>query len=258
VCEMDFNEAVTAERSLLTGKRVRPALIAPRPAPASSVELPDEFHWIGTMNYQSSALWYLKRRGVDLTTAQELGIGSCITGLYRYRVIIPVYTQGELRTFVARTWLEEEKKKVLMPPGSQAERALFGYDYVASLPKHSTIYLVEGVFDVLRMWQWGFRWTLATLGAHMTPLQQALVKRLAPANVVLLRDGDKAGREAAIKEGRQLAYDMIPVSIAHLPDDTDPGSASAEEIREALDNAKPVEVDYGIESQMEVHSERHI
>ncbi|KKK80989.1 hypothetical protein LCGC14_2817990, partial [marine sediment metagenome] len=94
---------------------------------------------------------------------------------------------------------------------------------------------------------------IATLGAHLTDLQRALVKQLKPKSVVLLRDGDDAGRKAAIKEGRELAYDMLNVSIASLPEGTDPCSAEPKDIRRALDEARPVTVDYGIETQKEVH-----
>jgi DNA primase len=76
---------------------------------------------------------------------------------------------------------------------------------------------------------------------------------LKPNAVVLLRDGDDAGREGAIKEARELAYAMINVEIAQLPEGKDPDSATRDEVREALDNARPIELDFGIESQKEVH-----
>jgi DNA primase len=258
VCELNFNEATVLERVILQGKK-RAAVTVPRPAPPSTVELPSEFRPL-TLDmtpdsHGGGAVWYLEEgRNIGLRQAVVLGIGFCLTGPYAYRVIVPVYTQGKLRTFVARTWIAEEKKKVLMPPGSQASRALFGYDTLYKERAYwRNIILVEGVFDAINMWQVGYRETVATLGAHLTELQRSLVKRLKPERVVILGDADDAGREAAIKEARELTYDMLQVSIANLPEGTDPGSASPTEIRQALDTAKPVEMDYGIESQKEVH-----
>ncbi len=141
-----------------------------------------------------------------------------------------------------------------MPKGSQAERALFGYDCLANDRERWTdLILTEGVFDAMVMWQRGCWATIATLGAHLTEIQRALVKRLRPTSVVLLRDGDDAGREGAIKDARELACDLLPVSIALLPDGTDPASASRQDIERALQEARPVDTEYGVETMREVH-----
>jgi 5S rRNA maturation endonuclease (ribonuclease M5) len=257
VCELPPNEAYPMEMALLEGKQQRPALIVSRPAPASTIELPPGFM---PDRGDGLAACYLQHRCLDGDWAPELGIGYCLVGYYHHRVIVPVVTQGSLRTFVARTWLEDEPKKVLMPPGSQAERALFGYDQLAGEERAywKDLILVEGVFDALRLWQAGYRETVATLGAHVTELQRNLVKRLAPGSVVLLRDADDAGagRESAIKDAKALSEAMLNVSIANLPDGTDPGSASPAEIRRALDEAKPVELQLGIEALKEAHHGR--
>jgi 5S rRNA maturation endonuclease (ribonuclease M5) len=262
VCELTPNEAFPLERAIMGGEK-KSVMHVPRPAPASTVELPEGFIPLDDSPAASvtMAAEYLRQRGVSPTLAPELGIGFCLTGRYAYRVIIPVYTEGKLRTFVARTWVPTERKKVLMPKGSQAERALFGYDTLpckigpAGPCVHpGGIILVEGIFDALRMWELGHFHTLATLGAHTTELQRVLVKRLKPSLVILLRDADDTGREAAIKEAREFAVNMLPVSIARLPEaGADPDSASPEHIRQALDAAKPVELDYGVEAMTEVY-----
>ncbi|KKK90519.1 hypothetical protein LCGC14_2722200, partial [marine sediment metagenome] len=243
VCDLSYQEAIILEQEIRGGDEKKPIMVVSRPPPPSSVELPPGFQLEGG---DGPAAQYLESRGLGCHFPTS--IGYCLVGQYHHRVIVPVITQGALRTFVARTWLPDEKKKVLMPEGSQAERALFGYDW--NWPTESSVILVEGVFDAMRMWRFGAGETLATLGAHLTDLQRALVKRLKPKRVVLLRDGDSAGRKAAIeKEGRELAYDMLNVSIASLPEGTDPCSAEPKDIRRALDEARPITVDYGIETQ---------
>ena len=248
MCDLSYQEAIILEQEIRGGEEKKPTMVVSRPSPPSSVELPPGFQQDKGAGLASN---YLTSRGLDPYWTQLLGIGYCLVGKYHHRVIVPVDTQGALRTWVGRTWLPDEKKKVLMPEGSQAERALFGYD---EMPEAApSVVLVEGVFDVLRLWELGHRAVMATLGAHLTDLQRALVKQLKPKSVVLLRDGDTAGRKAAIKEGRELAYDMLNVSIASLPEGTDPCSAEPKDIRRALDEARPVTVDYGIETQKEVH-----
>lgn len=225
---------------------------AHRPPPPSSVELPPAF-------CRDAGDWYagdyFASRGLSRHLVPENGIGYCLTGFYAHRVIVPVMTQRALRTWVARSWKPSEEKKVLMPSGSQASRALFGYDLLVEERKHWTeLIVVEGVFDALKLWDLGYRETIATLGAHITDVQLALMKRLSPDHVVVMRDADEAGDAAAITEGRILVSNMFNVSIAHLPLGTDPGEASIHDIRDALSGAIPVTLDYGNESLMEVQS----
>ncbi len=225
---------------------------AHRPPPPSTVALPPGFIKDSGDRLVGD---YFADRGLKRSLVAEVGAGYCLTGAYAHRVIIPVITQGAMRTWVARTWLLDEKKKVLMPPGSQASRALFGYDLLVTERKHWTeLIVVEGVFDALRLWDLGYRETIATLGAHITDIQLALMKRLRPEHVVVMRDADEAGDAAAITEGRILVSNMLNVSIAHLTPGTDPGEASAMDIRGALARAIPVTLDYGNESIREEQS----
>lgn len=217
------------------------------------IELPAEMKWS-----TPQVCRYLVSRGLDDTNPEFFGLGSCLSGRYANRIIVPVYTNGELKTFVARTWLEGYEPKVLMPSGSKASEALYRYD---DLGTKGPLIIVEGVWDVLKVKQVSYRKQLgvvqevcfyenvvATLGAHMTDAQRRLVQQTGFSSVVLLRDGDQTGRKAAIKEARELKAMMLNVKIANLPDGVDPGSASTEQLREAIQFAKPVGEDYGTES----------
>ena len=251
VCELSPNEAIPLEVSLSTGPETPPGLTAPKPPPAGIIDLPKGIIMLGRKShpYESSAISYLASRGIDKQLAYWLGIGFCLGGYYQHRVIIPVRTQGALRTFVARSWLPnvKDKDKVRMPAGSQAERALFGYDNIQY--QHDVI-LVEGVFDAISLRNAGFPETIATLGAHVTDLQRNLIKQLKPRHVILLRDDDAAGQEAVIKEGKALSEAMLSVKIARLSG-ADPGSASAEDITAALETAVDIIQHQGTEALKE-------
>ena len=255
VCEKTVTEAFELERELLGGTRMRKRPLVPRPAPASEVQLPKEFIPLRVAaDYHGGniAQQYLTGRGMDVMLADKMGVGYCLTGLYAWRVIIPVVTQGVLRTFVARSWIQDEKKKVLMPKGSQAERALFGYDEVLrERPLYPDLILVEGCFDAFAMWNHEYRETVATLGAHLTDIQRALVKRLRPERVILLRDSDPSGWDAVIKESQELAANMLSVRIAVLPEGLDPGSAASAQISSAVDNSIPIGLECGREVTIE-------
>lgn len=255
LCGFNHNEAFAIERSVwgrvkqqrLPGRAVRPQQTSP-------VELPPGLLYDGGVGLVAD---YFRLRHLNPRWIKGLRVGYCLTGRYAHRVIVPIYTEGELRTFVARTWLQSEPKRILMPKGSLAALALFGYDL---LPCHNInpgpcdhpdgIVLVEGVFDAIRMWELGYEHTLATLGAHITDQQRVLLKRLAPRRIVLLRDGDQAGREAAAKESQELAASASgpPVYIAILPEGADPESATPKQIQEALDKVQPLQLQYGMET----------
>ena len=253
VVELTFATAYPLAESISAKPVDAPVVIeSHRPPPPSSVRLPPGFMADPGDRYAGD---YFISRGLTRQLIREVGAGYCLVGPYAQRIIIPVVTQGALRTYVARTWRRDEKKKVLMPPNSQASRALFGYDLLVQERRHwDELIVVEGVYDALRLWDLGYRETVATLGAHITDLQMALMKRLRPNGVVVMRDADEAGDAAAIKEGRALLSNMFNVSIAHLPVGSDPSMASAQDIRTALEGAVPVTLDYGAESLKEVQS----
>ena len=256
VCEMTINMAVSVERSLWGGAKHHPvpAQPSPRPGPAT-VTMP-----VGMIQDEGNGIAtdYFNSRGLKSHWVQDYGVGYCLTGYYRHRVIIPVYTEGELRTFVARTWLDDGHKKVLMPAGSAASHALFGYDRpdiaFTKLDGHMEVILVEGVFDAFRMWELGHTDTLATLGAHTTDAQRRLLKRIGFQRVVLMRDADEAGLQASIEEARTMTAALMKVSIAALPQGTDPGTAEPRDIQRALDTAVPCEQNLGtVETLKEVY-----
>ena len=253
VVELTFATAYPLAESISAKPVDAPVVIeAHRPPPPSSVLLPPSFIRDTGEKYAGD---YFAMRGLRRHLVPEVGAGYCLTGYYAHRVIVPVVTQGALRTYVARSWKPYEPKKVLMPPNSQASRALFGYDLLMEERSYwNELIIVEGVFDALKLWDLGYRETIATLGAHITDVQMALLKRLRPDNVVIMRDADEAGDSAAIQEGRILISNMFNVSIAHLPLGSDPGIASAPDIRMALERAIPVTLDYGDESLREVQS----
>ncbi|MBW2459568.1 MAG: toprim domain-containing protein [Deltaproteobacteria bacterium] len=81
--------------------------------------------------------------------------------------------------------------------------------------------LVEGNFDVLALHARGFGVAVAPLGTAFTAAQARLIKRYAP-EVVVLFDGDAAGKKAA-REARKPAREAgLSVKVASLPGGTDP------------------------------------
>jgi DNA primase len=83
--------------------------------------------------------------------------------------------------------------------------------------------LVEGYTDVISFSDYDVKLTLATCGTALSATQAKTIKRYAD-EVLILRDGDDAGREAAIKDIEMLISQGLHVKIAFLPEGEDPDS----------------------------------
>lgn len=81
--------------------------------------------------------------------------------------------------------------------------------------------LVEGYFDVLRLALAGLEHVIAPLGTGLTPDQAALLRRFAPA-VILLYDSDSAGLRATFRAADECLRHRLRVTVATMPDGEDP------------------------------------
>ncbi len=83
--------------------------------------------------------------------------------------------------------------------------------------------LVEGYTDVVTLAEYGFPMAVATCGTALTEQQAKLLKRYTD-EVLIWRDGDEAGRKAAIRDVEILLKAGLAVKVAMLPDGEDPDS----------------------------------
>lgn len=110
-------------------------------------------------------------------------------------------------------------------------RAGLLFNWHRARPQHeSTIVIVEGPFDAMRVWQAGHRCVVALLGSSPTQAQADLLARATTR--VLMLDGDPGGRDGA----RRLAS-LLPnrhIHIIDLPDGTDPADLPTPALRSIL------------------------
>ncbi len=121
-------------------------------------------------------------------------------------------------------------------------KTLYGL-YQARVPisKQSEVVMVEGNFDVVATAQAGVMNVVAPLGTALTEEQALLLRRRAE-RVVIVFDGDKAGRAAAARAFPILAKVGLAGYIAPLPPGEDPDSfvrhRGAEAFEQLLANRK--------------------
>ena len=164
-----------------------------------------------------------------LIKARSSGNGHYDT--FRNRLIFPICDElGRPIAFGGRRLDENEEPKYL----NSAESPLFnksGTLYGLHLAKRAIIdsrqvIVTEGYTDVVACHQAGLCNVVATLGTALTPQHVQLLKRLCE-EVVLLFDGDEAGRRAADRAVALFFAETIDVRICVLPDGDDPADLLA-------------------------------
>ena len=111
---------------------------------------------------------------------------------------------------------------------------LFGlYQAKASIRQTGEAVLVEGNFDVVSLHARGIGNAVAPLGTAFTPPQAKLMKRFAP-NVIILFDGDTAGRKATRASRGPCREGGLSARVASLPDGLDPDDFTRTRGAEAL------------------------
>jgi DNA primase len=173
--------------------------------------------------------YLLKTRGFTSDILREFGVGFYPRrGMMHGRVVFPIRNiEGQLIAYVGR-WAEDPvpsgKRKYFLPPGFK--RGLELYNLHRAVKESTAVIVVEGYFDVLRLYEAGYRAVVSIMGAAITDEQVELLKEHFD-RVLLLLDGDEAGRKAAESIAQKLIYDLS-VRIARLPEGVDPDHAGAE------------------------------
>ncbi len=177
---------------------------------------------------------YLRQKGIWPQIAKRFEVGAfygrgTLAGCVAVRLFDP---HGRPLGYAGRR-LEPQQVtrygKWRFPTGLPRNTLLYGYHHAAHL-SYNAVVLVECPWGVLRLAQLEIP-AVALLGTHFSQPQQELL--LHWSKVVLLMDGDKAGRDAALTIHRRL-----PETYAiKLPEGLDPDDLSdheLERIREYL------------------------
>jgi 5S rRNA maturation endonuclease (ribonuclease M5) len=174
----------------------------------------------------------LAARGISLATAEQFGIGFYRgVGIFRGRLVIPIHNERwELVAYCGRT-LDGTRPRYRSPAGFPKAEILFNLHRAAPAGQQNVV-VVEGFFDCLKLHQAGVPAAVALTGAALADSQQrALLEHFR--NVILMLDGDTAGRCASGTVARRLRA-HASVRVIHLPDQVQPDQLSSEATREVL------------------------
>jgi DNA primase len=168
--------------------------------------------------------------GLEEPVLLEAGLAArrddgSVVARFRGRLLFPIYDlRGRVAGFGGRLLGPGEPKYLNSPENAIFHKGKQLYNlHQAKGPirKEETVILVEGYFDVLRLLLAGMEHVVAPLGTALTPDQGALLKRFAPA-AILLYDSDQAGLRATFRAGDELLRHGMRVRVATLPPGEDP------------------------------------
>ena len=156
---------------------------------------------------------------------------------FRNRVIFPIFdVRGRVVGFGGRA-LDDSTPKYLNSPETSVfskSTCLYGLDAAKEgVLREKRVVVVEGYTDCLMAHQHGVDWVVATLGTALTAQHVRTLRRYAD-EVLLVFDGDDAGRSAAERSVELFLEEDVDVRVVLLPSGSDPCDVLVSEGREAF------------------------
>lgn len=148
---------------------------------------------------------------------------------FRNRIIFPIHNdRGEIVGFGGRTMEKDtDTAKYINSKESDVykkDAVLYGlYHAKEAIREKGEAILVEGYLDVIAFHQFGAKNTVGPCGTAFTDGQARLLKRFC-SKVILIGDGDNAGKKANMKSVDILLRHNFKVEICPMPDGHDPES----------------------------------
>jgi DNA primase len=189
-------------------------------------------------------LQFLRKKGFEEPLLLKSGLvcrsaKGTLFDLFRNRLLFPIQNlQGKVVAFGGRIIDDRQGPKYLNSPENPIffkRRELFGLHLAKKFIDRDKpqIYVVEGYFGFLRLYQNGFKSAVATLGTALTDDHVRVLKRFAEEAIVIY-DGDRAGEAASIRGLEVFLEGDMNVKLAKLVGGLDPDDFIREKGPEAF------------------------
>ncbi len=183
---------------------------------------------------------YLLERGLSAETIAEFSIGHCSKGSMTGRIVVPIHNaDGQLVAYAGR-WPgappDEDTPKYKLPPGFRKAQEVFNLHRAMREPHDTPLYIVEGFFDAIWLWQHGIRRVVALMGSTLSPVQAALIQRIVTPDdrIVVMFDEDDAGRAGREKAVHRLSLHCFVRTHQFAQEGQQPDALTGEQIATLL------------------------
>ncbi|MBF0201928.1 MAG: DNA primase [Desulfamplus sp.] len=197
-------------------------------------------------NAWESAVGLLRKMKLSKSVAEASGLvlkrdnGRGYYDRFRNRIIFPIVDMNmQVAGFGGRVMDDAMPKYLNSPetPVYSKGKVLYGF----SAARHycrgkGSVYIVEGYFDFLSLFQGGIKNCVATLGTALTTDHVRILKGCA-SRIILLFDSDNAGVNAAARGVELFMNEGVDARIMVLPKGHDPDSFFQKYGRDAFESA---------------------
>ncbi|MBC8385257.1 MAG: DNA primase [Candidatus Cloacimonetes bacterium] len=198
---------------------------------------------------------HLLKNNINSQILEKTGLFSSndngIYDVFRNRLMFPIHSvTGKVIAFGGRILRENQGGgKYINSPTTEIYtkgNELYGLFITRyEISKKDQVIVSEGYLDFLRLFENGFKNSVASLGTSLTDSQINLLSRYSN-NFVILYDGDDAGQKAAVRAAGNVIKKGFSVRLVSLPKDEDPDSFimkyGTEELQQLIDEAKKLPV----------------
>ncbi|MCA2979719.1 MAG: DNA primase [Myxococcaceae bacterium] len=207
-------------------------------APMAWTDLADRLREQGLLAFGEKA---------GLVAPRQKGDGFYDT--FRGRVMIPIRSpEGRTIAFGGRLLEGDDGPKYLNSKESRLynkSEVLYATDQARDdIRKRKSAVLCEGYFDAIGLHQAGVKNAVALCSTALTPGHLGLLSRLEAKELVLLLDGDEAGRKAVERLAGAILGGGQAARVAVLPEGEDPDTfakkAGAEAVQQLVKQARPL------------------
>ena len=202
---------------------------------------------------------YLKSRGFEEKTLLHFQCGSTDKAIVRpqhRRIMVPIrnadglligfsgrsiYDKCEETGFYLPPWMEKDSKYGHQfskwrhyPKGLNKSLELYNFhEAKESITKFKFAIIVEGPFDLWRLWEFGIKNCVAAFGCSISRVQVETLKAIGCKCIAMMFDSDDAGNEG-IKKAIISYKEVMNIEKIVLPNGKDPESISRAEYNVAV------------------------
>lgn len=207
---------------------------------------------IGYAPSSQQNITYIKSNLFSMQEAIDVGVagmGDDGRSFARFieRITFPIHApNGSIVGFGGRTITGHQAKYVNSPQTKlfNKSRLLYAYHLAKdTIYKKREMIVTEGYLDVVMLHQAGFTQAVATLGTALTPEHLPLLRKGEP-RITMAYDGDKAGRNAALKASKLLSVAGFDGGVVIFGAGLDPAdmvkNGDLESLNTMLRNAQPL------------------
>ena len=186
-----------------------------------------ESNFIKLDNINACASYLLDR--VKYETIKEFDLHVCLSNssVYNQRIIFPIYSNNK-RGFIARDFTDIKPQKYLFPKNMQKQDYLFGK------MQGDIAIVVEGVFDVMKLWEYGYYSCVSTMGVTIGDKQVEILIENGIKDIIIMPDGDEAGMKFVERVGE--FKDIFNIEAMTSISGKDPCELNKSEVDQSYEN----------------------